>query len=362
MEHVQGTQTAMFVQSGHGTVLFEWPVSGWVFSEYNHTMAGEPVAAAAATAKAAVNENVTSHLQIYSRDFAGKDTLLYETTMRYPEMPFAKRVTIQSVDNAGVIQATDNITLRVTPYMELGSEYLSYYIRDKITWDSGDPIITQIILNDTYPMAQEWHTSDGVINATVLRTSVHFGDISIQNGTGLPFSGRLADLRELAKHPETLRLTAPYDLGLSVLAPTSLYITINNFDEHAIRHKYYSFGGSETLSINAQRDNPADISREPGRIVIRQPENFGIIKHVEINGTRLQQPCPTGCTVMFQSDTALDVVLYNEWGGEARGAVGAPYVSDELRVGTPRWWFVGLAATALGISYVLCREMAAKKT
>lgn len=98
------------------------------------------------------------------------------------------------------------------------------YIRDKITWDTGDPITAQSVLNDTHPMTQEWHTSDDVINATTLRTSVHFGDIAIQNATGLPFSDRLADLHELAEHPETLRLTAPYDLGLSVLAPTSLYI------------------------------------------------------------------------------------------------------------------------------------------
>ena len=92
-----------------------------------------------------------------------------------------------------------------------------------------------------------------MINVTVLRTSVHFGDIAIQNGTGLPFSGRLADLYELAEHPETLRLTVPYDLGLSVLAPASLYITINGSGEHAIHHKYYPFGGNETISITPKR-------------------------------------------------------------------------------------------------------------
>lgn len=197
LEHVWDTQTAMFVQNGHGTVLFEWPVSGWVFSAYNQTTTEVPVAATTATAKAAANENVTSHLQVYSLDFAGRDSLLYETSMRYPEMPFSKRITVQSVDHTGAVQAADDITLRVTPYAELGAEYLTDYIRDKITWDVGDPIITQIIINDTHPMIQEWHTSGGVINATILRMSVHFGDIAIQNGTGLPFSGRLTDLHEL---------------------------------------------------------------------------------------------------------------------------------------------------------------------
>ncbi|MDE0526736.1 MAG: hypothetical protein OXI27_09125 [Thaumarchaeota archaeon] len=357
LEHVQDTQTAMFVQGGHGTILFEWPVSGWVFSTHNQTTIGEP-AAATTVAKAAVNENVTSHLQIYSHGFADKDTLLYETKMRYPEMPFSKRVVIQSIDHAGAIQAADDITLRVTPYMELGAEYLTDYIRDKITWDTGDPIIAQIVLNDTHSMTQEWHTSNGVINAAILRTSVHFGDIAIQNATGLPFSDRLADLHELAEHPETLRLTAPYDLGLSVLAPTSLYITINGSGEHAIHHKYYPFGGSETMSINAQKSTPADISREPGRITIRQPENFGIIKHVEINGTRLEQPCPTGCTVLFQPDTVLYVTLYNEWGGEARGAINVSKIIGPPQVDESGWQVVGLTAALLVSSYATYRILA----
>ena len=363
LEHAQGTQTAMFVQGGHGTILFEWPVSGWVFSAHNQTAVGEPVVAAAtaAAAKAAVNENVTSRLRIYSADFAGRDTLLYETAMRYPEMPFSKRVTVQSVDHAGAIQAADDVMLRVTPYAELGAEYLTDYIRDKIAWDTGDSIIAQAVLNDTHPMTQEWHASGGLVNATVLRTSVHFGDTAMQNGTGLPFSGRLADLHELAEHPEALRLTAPYDLGLSVLAPTSLHVAINGSGEHAIHHKYYSFGGSETVSINAQKDNPADISREPGRIIIRQPENFGIIKHVEINGTLLQQPCPTGCTVTSQPDTALGIVLYNEWGGEAHGAANAPSALGAPRPDEPRWWLVGLVASLLAFSYAIHRKVTAAK-
>ena len=356
LEHAQDTQTAMFVRSGHGAALFEWPVSGWVFSAYNQTATGAPAATTAANA--AINENVTAHLQVYSRDFAGKDTLLYETAMRYPEMPFAKQVTIQSVDHTGAIQAADDIMLRVTPYAELGAEYLTDYIRDKVTWDTDDPIIAQIVINDTHPMVQKWRASGGIINATVLRTSVHFGDIAVQNGTGLPFSGRLDDLHKLAEHPETLRLTAPYDLGLSVLAPTSMYISINGSGERAIHHKYYSFGGSETISINAQKDNPADVSRNPNRIVIKQPENFGVIKHVEINDTRLQQPCPTGCTVSFQPNTALNIVLYNEWGGEARGTINASRTSDPPQASESWWQVVGLATALLALSYTAYRGMA----
>ncbi len=359
LEHVQDTQTAMFVQNGHGTVLFEWPVSEWVFSVYNQTATGES-ASAATVAKAAVNENVTSHLQVYSHDFASRNTLLYETTMRYPEMPFTKHVTVQSVDHTGAVQTTDDITLRVMPYAELGAEYLADYIRDKITWDTGDSTIAQTILNDTHPMTQEWRTSDGVINVTILRTSVHFDDIAIQNATGLPFSGRLTDIHELAEHPEALRLTAPYDLGLSVLAPMSLYITINGSDEHVIHHKYYSFGGNETIRINAQKDNPVDVTRESGRIIIEQPENFGIVKHVEINGTRLEQPCPIGCTVLFQPDTALEITLYNEWGGAARGAVGTLHTSNASRADEPQWQVIGIATILLALSHAAYKKLTKK--
>ncbi len=356
LEHAPGTQTAMFTRAGYGVLYFDWPVSELVFAGLPDDMANQTAAPGARGAK---YENVTSHMAFHSRDFAGRaSTPLFADSMRYPEMPFSKQVTIQSVDHTGAIQAADDIALRVTPYAEIGAEYLADYILDKVTWDADDPVMARIVASDTHPMEQEWHASGGVINATVLRMSVHFGDIAVQNGTAQAFSGGLADLYRLAEHPEALRLGAPYDLGLSVLAPTSLYILINGSSEHVIHHKYYSFGGSETVSINAQKDNPAEISREQGRIVIRQPENFGIIKYVEINGTRLQQPCPTGCTVSFQPDTALDIVLYNEWGGEARGAVNAPRTVDPPQAGEPRWQVAALAAALLALSYVAYRMLA----
>ncbi|MDE0266011.1 MAG: hypothetical protein OXK17_03160 [Thaumarchaeota archaeon] len=88
---------------------------------------------------------------------------------------------------------------------------------------------------------------------------------------------------------------------------------------------------------------------------------FGTIKHVEINGARLQQPCPTGCTVTSQPDTALDIVLYNEWGGEAHGTANAPSALDVPRPDEPRWWLVGLVASLLAFSYAAYRKVTAEK-
>ena len=102
---------------------------------------------------------------------------------------------------------------------------------------------------------------------------------------------------------------------------------------------------------------------ETGRIIviiIRQPESFGMIKHARVNTTRLQQPCLIGYTVPFQPDTARDVALYNEWGGEALGTVGSSHTSDEPRADEPRWQVMGIAVVLLALSCVTYRKLIEK--
>ena len=347
--HAPGTGTAMFVRAGHGAILFEWPVSHLVF----------------AGGQGAVYENVTSRLTVYSLEFAGMGgSSLYRTEMRYPEMPFTKNVHIKSVDQAGQIQHGDLIRLRVEPYM--GAEYLADYIRDKIRYDTGDEIVAQTVLHDAHPMVQEW-SGRGEINATILRTSVHFGDIAVQRPPEdhpegpAPAGGRYVepiDLAALAESPETLRLDAPYDLGLSVLAPTLLVITTSDGVEHHVGHKYYSFGGRETITMNTKKDNAATIERKDGMMVIGQPENFGIIKRVEINGAELMHPCPVGCAVPLLSAAPVHVTLYNEWGGQAHGMSDAAPASVQASPEWPRPWVAGAVAVLLLLpAYLVMRRL-----
>ena len=329
LEHTAGTQTAMFVRSGYGALLFEWPVSRHVL---------DPATGAARY------ENVSSYMELRSRDFAGAhDTRLLDTYLRYTEMPFSKQLVVKSVNQSGHVQAGDTIRLRVEPDTGMGAEYIADYIRDKVGRDTGgDRIIAQAVLDDTHSMVQEWSTDTGVLNVTVLRTSAYFSDMSPQNDT---WTAAWEDdqqpehvLPVLADSPEHLRLAAPLDMGLAVPPPVTLNITLNNQTARLFDHKYYSFGGREEIIINARRDNIANVERVPGSIIISEPENFGIIKRVVIDGGELGQPCHRGCFVMFMpTDRHLQVTLYNAWGGAAHGVVGEHRQAASPVQEWPRW-------------------------
>lgn len=64
---------------------------------------------------------------------------------------------------------------------------------------------------------------------------------------------------------------------------------------------------------------------------------------------------------MFQPDTVLGIVPYNEWGGEARGIVYASNISDAPNPDEPRWRLAVLVIIVLVISYATYRKMTAVK-
>ncbi|MDE0267011.1 MAG: hypothetical protein OXK17_08365 [Thaumarchaeota archaeon] len=241
-----------------------------------------------------------------------------------------------------------------------GSEYLADYMHDKIMHDTGgDLVVVESALNDTHSMTQEW-TGRGQIDATVLRTSAYFADIAVQNdtlatplpaGPASPGTGAAAEplpmpdlddlFGRLAGEPEKLRMSVPLDVGLSMLPPTSVYISVNGGPERASHHKYYAFGGSETISINVQTDNALDLRRagtNGSAIVVRQPDNFGVITALEVNGTEARVRCATGCVLAnMPSNATVSVLAYNEWGGTASGLAApaeaaAPGVAED-----PAW-------------------------
>jgi len=313
-------QAAMFVQYGYGALLWEWPVSDFVFPE--RTIEG-------ASARGAIYENISSSLDVYSRDFAGTDTLLYNTgTLVYPEMPFTKHLLVRSVDSHGTTQEQDRLSLKIVPYM---GEYLSDYTHDKTMHDTGsNSNITRMIIDDMHQMYQEY-AGDGIINTTILRTSAYFEDLEIrqQNSTTPPIADSL--LKEIitltGQYPQptkTIRMALPYHLGLGVLSPTSLHITINDTTTHILNYKYYSFGGHENITINVRTDNTLSAERVQGAMInLSPPENFGMVKMVKVNGTEVRQKClDVSCTILdLTPHRQTDITMYNKWGGQAHTTI-----------------------------------------
>ncbi|MCE2498985.1 MAG: hypothetical protein J4F28_08400, partial [Nitrosopumilaceae archaeon] len=254
-----------------------------------------------------------------------------------------------------------------------GAETIADYMRDKVMHDTGgDPVVTGTVLNDTYDMTQEW-AGRGQVDATVMRTSAYFSDMAVQqqmNASLAPVldiaSGdvprgiiqSVGDIMSgLVDRPDTLRMSAPLDVGLSMLPPTSVYVSVNGGPERVMHHKYYAFGVSETININVRTDNTIDVKRIGANgtgITVRQPDNFGAITGVRVNGTDSYVQCTAGCLLTsMPSNETVRVTVYNEWGGEAHGDVppaefrAAPVSSD------PGWRvFLGAAVLLVIAAYV----------
>lgn len=291
-------ETAVFSQSGYGKIYFDYPLTDIVFPDY-----------------IAKFENVTSFTTLFSNDFAGKDTILQHYSMRYPELPFTKDIVIKLVNQNGTI-INDKIELEIKPYQKIGTEYIKGYIYDKIKFDTKDETFSQIISNDTYPMIQKY-SDTGMLNVTISKTPVFFDEYTKQTDTiDETFSNRLADITELVKKPDTIRLSSPYDIGLSSISPTTLIITVNDIP-HYLHERYFSFGGKQTILINTQTDNILDVDRSMGKIIVYPPRNFGVIESIQVDDDIIKQPCKRGCVLLFQPEKELFISVYNKWGGIA---------------------------------------------
>jgi hypothetical protein len=290
--------TAMFIQEGYGKLYFEYPLGEVVFDD-----------------NVPQYQNVTSFTTLYSDNFAAKTTILEHYSMRYPENPFTKNLVIKNVNQNGTI-IDSNITLEVKPYDTIDAEYIREYIFDKIKFDTSDETFAEIISDDTYPMYQKY-SGNGILNVTISKTSIFFDEHEKQMDIGNKnFSGKLNDLPELIQSPDTLRLSIPYDIGLSSLSPTRLIITVgdiaNNFDE-----RYFSYGGTMHILVNTQKDNILKIERSIGKIIIHSPANFGQITAVYVDGNPVKQECKFGCVLLFQPEKDLKISVENRWGGIA---------------------------------------------
>ncbi len=298
-------KTTMFIQEGYGKLYFDYPLGDVVFD--------------GAIPKYG---NVTSFTTLHSTDFAAKDVILDNYSMRYPENPFSKNVIIKNVNHNGTVIDAD-ITLEVKPYEKIGTEYLEEYVFDKIEFDTSDVIFARIISDDLYSMQQKYN-GNGMLDVTIFKTPIFFDEHVKQSDIGNKnFSGRLVDLPELAENPDTLRLTLPYDIGLGSISPTTLVITVNNvtnsFDE-----RYFAYGGVMDITINTQKDNPLKIDRDVGKIIVYPSAYFGQITAVYVDEKPVRQECKFGCVLLFQPERDLRISVENAWGGTATADAPKP--------------------------------------
>lgn len=326
--------TILFLKEGYASLYFEYPLGDIVWQN------GIPR-----------YENVTTFTTIYSKDFAAKDTVLQHYSFRYPEAPFAKNLIIQSINQQGEIIPED-ITLEVKPYSIAGIEYISKYIFEKVQFDTDDENFAKIISNETYPMLQKFN-GNGMLNATIFKTPIFFDEVTQQKDSGESFTGKLSDIASLTKNK--LRLSMPFDIGLSSLSPTTLQITVNentvNFDE-----RYYSYGGKQKIMINTQKDNVLQVERSIGKIILHPPKNFGTINTVYVDGIMVKQECSYGCILLFQPEKDLQIKVENRWGGIAtNNAKKIPIISTPIKQEPNYQVLAAIILTLLLAWYVLSK-------
>lgn len=418
-----GAQAAMFTSAGYGVMHMDWPVSEHVFAEMadertNRTARGAYFANVTAQAEfrsvdfAGMREvplfsdvmrypEMPFAKQVVVRSVDQHGSIQYGDALVLRVEPYGGIAEDQSdvVDSwwesgglhgwlSGVVggeTVQGPVPRERQPQQEgeldrevlEGSELLTDYMRDKVMHDTGgDTIVTESVLNDTHGMVQEW-SGRGVIDATVLRTSAYFADIAAQDEPPVPApvrgqqpqSGapdglpRLPDLDELlaglAGKPEGLRMSVPLDVGLSALPPTSVYVGINGGPERAFHHKYYAFGGSETISINVRTDNELEAERVGTNgtgLSVGQPGNFGAIAALALNGSAVHAQCAAGCVLSsVPYNETVSVTAWNEWGGEARAVVEpVPVRSAAPAAAEPEWRiFAGTAMMLAAGAYVM---------
>ncbi len=327
--------TAVFSESGYGKIYFEHPLSEMVIPD-----------------GIAKFENVTSYTTLVSQDFAAKDTIAEFYTIRYTEASFTKNIIIQSINQNGTIMNDDIIHLELTPYDTINTQYITSYIYDKILFDSDDETFAEIISGDTYPMIQKY-SGAGMINATISKTSVFFDEYTQQtDNVNATFSENIiSDLNSLLDSPDTIRLLAPYDMGLSALSPTTLSITVNDITI-LMDERYYSFGGKQTILVNTQTDNILYADRDKNKIVIYSPENFGLIDTVFINDTLVEQECQSGCVILHPPKDEIILSVHNKWGGIAHVTLPEIIIPETPISDEPNYMMILAIAILLMLVYI----------
>lgn len=271
---VKKQNTAMFVKSGYGKILFDWPIVGTMLQ------------------KRYINATVDNTLQ--SASFAGFGIKnLTEYRYIYPNVKFNNPVKILSYHSDGSM--TDyQISVKMVPDVSRGAGYTHDYVCNKITHDDYKEEMANIVVDDMYDRKNEANGT-GLLYLKALFTSIWFP----------PFYKILVD--------DPLNL--PINEGFAALSPFEITIVVG--EQTRTVNKLVNFLSPFVHTVNLDSDNTLNVTESFGFVRIIPDSKFGDIVKITVNGNELKQDCTNGCTTTIFANQNLQIEAWNIWGGRA---------------------------------------------
>jgi hypothetical protein len=260
-------------------------------------------------------QNVTALPIFYSKDFAGKNSLvLFGVGYIYPEKQFANTISVKALDGNAVVGKP--VSLEVSPAP--GSTTVCDYIDRHAKRYTGDAMFSKIALSDVYSC------SPASISGT--DTVTMHADM-----TGLLIP-KVYDFL----YPGGIQ-TMPANMVLESPASQSLKVTVAG-QSRTYALPVYSYEKDTEITANIGTNNVLDVVRDgSSTVTVQSPDNFGSITSLQVNGTIIAQSCTDGCALDIPGEA--NIVALNEWGGKASASVAAPAKVDSA-VARPPGLFV----------------------
>ena len=301
--------TAMLVRAGYCKVYFDYPILDIVLDS-----AGPRY------------ENATLFNTLISDHFAGWDPkylLGYEYI--FPESLFHTNLNVRSVGDNGTV---NDIPIRVDIIQsdDDNAHPIQKYIREKITYDSGDPGFGTIISDDVYPVEYS-ESGTGELDVKLRRIVSKFE--TYQNDQNRNLTGTdIVNLSSLYfENSKNARLDVPYHVGLGALAPMTVNVTANGLTRQ-YDYDYIDFGTEDEILINAAQNNTLEISRYRGSITITPDASFGDVAGLYVNGRQINTTCGATCVIGTPDNSQVQITVENFWGGRAH-AIAPEFVPEE---------------------------------
>jgi hypothetical protein len=298
--------TAMFVKSGYGKILFDWPILGTMLQ------------------KRYTNATIDNTLQ--SSSFAGfgiKNLTKYQYV--YPNVKFNNPVKILTYRSDGSI-ADYAISVKMVPDISRGAQYTQDYVCKKITHDDYKKGIANIVVGDMYDRKNEGNGT-GILNLRTQITSTWFP----------PFYKILVD------DPLDLHINE----GFAALSPFEITITVG--EKTRTMHDLVNFLSPFVHAVNLDSDNVLNVTESLGFVRIIPDSKFGDIVKITVNGNELKQDCTNGCTTSVYANQDLQIDAWNIWGGHASRRLE---IFQEIQHDEINWPLisVGMFAAAIGFA------------
>ncbi len=306
--------SAMFVKSGYGKVIFSYPILRTMLKERFH--------------------DVTVDNSLQSVHFGGREiSNVTDYDYIYPRVKFHTSVKVIAINSEGQRNQIP-VSIVMSPQLSKSAEYTQDYICKKIVHDTLDDGFSDIVLDDMYDKDINQKDGIGYVNLKASLTSTWF-----PNYTGTFFANSnytqwsFANFGNNSGFDQSLyesELDIPLNFGLGALSPYDITITADT-KSRTFDAETFQFYSNHLFVVNLDQDNILNATRNENNknlVTINYDENFGPIEQVLVNGKEFERRCKTGCSIIIPDNEAVTLEAYNIWEGRAVATLD-PMESEE---------------------------------